>query len=423
MAINIIIGTQWGDEGKGKLIDYLSLQSDLIIRFHGGNNAGHTVVNQYGEFAMHLIPSGIFNKKAKTIISNGVILDLEVLISEIDTLEKSGINLDNRLLISPRCHIIMPYHKSLDKIYEDIKGKNKTGTTGKGIGPAYADKVSYNGIRLYDLSNKKVFSEKLKTQLLIKNKILKSLGGKTIVQKDVENSYFKFFTKIKPFIHESLPLIEKTIKKNKGILLEGAHGVFLDNDWGTYPFVTASNILPGAINAGTGIPVQKIDNVIGISKAYITRVGSGPFPTELFDKNKDILVERGHEYGTTTGRERRCGWFDSVLLKFAIKINGINKIAITKLDILDSFKTIQICTHYKMNNKKVNYEDIDTESLFKVKPMYKTLKGWEQNTNGVKNYKDLPKEAKEYIKEIEKQIGMKISYISTGQERENIIKI
>ncbi|MHB8362101.1 MAG: adenylosuccinate synthase [Patescibacteria group bacterium] len=423
MAINIIIGTQWGDEGKGKLIDYLASKSDLIIRFHGGNNAGHTVVNQYGEFAMHLIPSGIFNKKAKAIISNGVILDLEVLLGEIDTLEKSGINLENRLLISPRCHIIMPYHRILDKLYEDIKGNNKTGTTGKGIGPAHADKVSYNGIRLYDLSNKKIFSEKLKTQLLIKNKVLKSLGGSPLTQKDIEKEYFKFFSKIKPFIHETLPLIEKTIKNNKDILLEGAHGVFLDNDWGTYPFVTASNILPGEINSGAGIPPQKINNVIGISKAYTTRVGQGPFPTELFDNNKSVLVEKGHEYGTTTGRERRCGWFDSSLIRFAIKINGIDKIAITKLDILDSFKTIQICTHYTLNNKKVNYEDISTESLFKVKPMYKTMKGWEQNTNGIKNYKDLPKEAKGYITEIEKQIGMKISYISTGQERENIIKL
>lgn len=423
MAANIIIGAQWGDEGKGKLIDYLSNTSDLIVRFHGGNNAGHTVINKYGRFAMHLIPSGIFNKKSKSIIANGVILDLEVLVAEIKVLEKAGIKLKGRLFISPRCHVIMPYHRILDRLYEETKGKAKTGTTGKGIGPTYSDKVSYNGIRLFDFYDKKVLQEKLRIQLLIKNKILKALGEKPLLQKDIEKTYFELFNKIKPFVKEGFPVIFNALEKKKEVLLEGAHGVFLDNDWGTYPFVTASNVLSGAATAGAGIAPQKIGKIIGVTKAYTTRVGSGPFPTELFDKVGEILTEVGHEYGTTTGRKRRCGWFDTELIRFGAKINGFTDLAITKLDVLDGFSEIKICTHYTLNGKKVNYEDGDANFLAKVKPNYKTLKGWQKNTNGIKKYENLPNEAKKYIKEIEKLTGVKISYISTGQERESIIVI
>lgn len=423
MAANIIIGAQWGDEGKGKLIDCLSETSDLVIRFHGGNNAGHTVINKYGKFAMHLVPSGIFNKRAKAIIANGVILDLEVLVSEIKILEKAGIKLKGRLFISPRAHVIMPYHKILDRLYEQAKGKAKTGTTGKGIGPTYSDKVSYNGIRLFDFYDKKQFSEKLKIQLLIKNKVLKALGEKPLNQKVIEKNYFKFFAKIKPFIKESLPIVLDALEKKKEVLLEGAHGVFLDNDWGTYPFVTASNVLSGAVTAGAGIAPQKIGKIIGVTKAYTTRVGSGPFPTELFDKTGEILTEVGHEYGTTTGRKRRCGWFDAELIRFAAKINGFTNLAITKLDILDGFKEIKICTHYQISSKRVRYEDGDANFLTKVKPVYKTLCGWQKKTNGIKKYSDLPNEAKKYIKEIEKLVGVKVSYISTGQERESIIAL
>jgi adenylosuccinate synthase len=423
MGVNIIIGAQWGDEGKGKLIDFLSETSDLVVRFHGGNNAGHTVINKYGKFAMHLIPSGIFHKNPTAIISNGVVLDLEVLVSEIEILEKIGIKLKRRLFISPRCHLIMPYHKLLDKLYEEAKGKQRTGTTGKGIGPTYSDKVSYNGIRLGDLADKKVFVNKLGTQLLVKNKILKALGEKELSQKQIELRCFKLYNKLKPFIAETLPLVFSNLEKNKNILLEGAHGVFLDNDWGTYPFVTASNVLSGAATAGAGIPPQKINRVIGVAKAYTTRVGAGPFPTELFNKDGETLTERGNEYGTTTGRKRRCGWLDVELLRFAAKINGFTEIALTKLDILDEFKEIKVCTHYLLNGKKVSYEEGDSNFLEKVKPSYKTLKGWQENTNGIKKYEDLPKEAKEYIKEIEKQTGVKISYISTGRERENIISL
>jgi len=421
MAATIIIGAQWGDEGKGKIIDNLAEKSDLVVRFHGGNNAGHTVINKYGKFAMHLIPSGIFSKSVKAVIGNGVIIDLEVLVLEIEMLEIAGIKLNGRLFISPRCHIIMPYHKILDRLFEESKGKSKTGTTGKGIGPTYADKVSYNGIRIFDLSNKKIFSEKLKTQLLIKNKILKALGEKPLNQTDIEKKYFKLFKKIKPFVKEGFDIVNDALDKKREVLIEGAHGVFLDNDWGTYPFVTGSNVLSGGVTAGSGIPPQHIKRVIGISKAYTTRVGAGPFPTELFDKNGDILTEVGHEYGTTTGRKRRCGWFDAEIIRFGAKINGFSDIALTKLDILDGFSEIKICTHYTLNGKRVAYENLSTEELSKVKPIYKKLKGWNKTTNGIKKYEDLPHEAKNYIKELEKQIGVKISFVSTGQERENII--
>jgi adenylosuccinate synthase len=423
MAVSIIMGSQWGDEGKGKLIDCLSETSDLVIRFHGGNNAGHTVINKYGKFAMHLVPSGVFNEKAKAVIGNGVILDLEVLTQEIIMLKKAGMKLEGRLFISPRCHVIMPYHKLLDRLYEEAKGKGKTGTTGKGIGPTYADKVSYNGIRVSDFLNKKKFSEKLKIQLLLKNKILNALGEKSLSQKEIEREYFSLFNKIKPFVKEAFPIVFDAVQKNKKVLLEGAHGMFLDNDWGTYPFVTASNALSGAATAGAGIPPQKIDNVIGVVKAYTTRVGGGPLPTELFDENGERLTQRGHEYGTTTGRKRRCGWFDAELIRFAAKINGFTNIAITKLDILDEFKEIKICTHYTLNGKKVRYEDGDAEFLSRVKPFYKTLKGWQRSTNALRDYNDLPKEAKDYLMELEKQVGVGIKYISTGEDRSDLITL
>lgn len=423
MAITLVIGSQWGDEGKGKIIDYLSESSDFTVRFHGGNNAGHTILNNYGKFAMHLIPCGIFHNKTKAIISNGVILDLEVLTAEIEMLKKAKINLKNRLFISTRCHLIMPYHKLLDKLLEEVKGKAKTGTTGRGIGPTYADKVSYNGIRILDLLDKKKFSEKLEVQLRVKNKILKALGEKPLVQMEIEKKYFAYLNLIKPYLGETYSLIQKAIKDKSKILLEGAQGVFLDNDWGTYPYVTASTVVAGGVNAGAGISPKKIDKIVGVVKAYTTRVGEGPFPTELFDKDGEKLRAVGAEFGATTGRPRRCGWFDAELIRFAAEINGFTEVAITKLDILDQFKEIKICTHYLLNGKKVNYYNGDALFLTKVKPVYKTMKGWSKKTAGLTKYADLPKETKEYLKEIEKLIGVKITYISNGQKRDEIIKI
>lgn len=423
MALNVVIGAQWGDEGKGKIIDYLSRAADYVIRFHGGNNAGHTVINKFGKFAMHLVPSGIFNPKTKAIIANGVVVDLEVLISEINNLKKNGLAIKNKLFLSPRCHLIMPYHKILDSLYEQAKGKAKTGTTGRGIGPTYSDKVSYNGIRVGDLMDKKVFSEKLKIQLLVKNKILKALGSLPLSQKEIEKKYLFFFSKIKPYVKEPYSLIFSALQKKANILLEGAQGTLLDNDWGTYPFVTASTALSGGITGGAGIPLTKINNVIGIAKAYATRVGEGPFPTELLNGIGDKLRKLGGEFGATTGRPRRCGWLDIELLKFASYINGFTHLAITKLDILDSFSEIKICTHYTLNGKRVNYFDGDAKFLSKIKPVYRTFKGWKKSIAGITKYSDLPIQAKQYLKNIERLTKTPIKYISTGAKRDEIIKI
>ena len=421
MPVSIVIGAQWGDEGKGKIIDYLAGSSDVIVRFHGGNNAGHTVINKYGTFPMHLIPSGIFSKKAIACITNGVVIDPEVLVTEIDMLRKAGIKLTDRLFISPRCHLILPYHKLLDRLYEEAKGKAKTGTTGRGIGPAYADKVSYHGIRIFDLLKKDQFSEKLAIQLVIKNKIIKGLGGKPFRQKEIKELYFLLLDRMLPFIKEPYPLIHQALKAKKAILLEGAHGMFLDNDWGTYPYVTASTVLAGGSNAAAGIPPQTINQVIGIVKAYTTRVGSGPFPTELLERNGELLRKAGAEFGTTTGRARRCGWFDAELIRFAAQLNGFTGIALTKLDVLDGFSEIPLCTGYESNGKKVRYYDGDAVFLGNVKPVYKILKGWQQSTKGMTKFTDLPVNAKAYVKEVEKQTGVPVRYISTGPGREAII--
>ena len=423
MAVTLVIGSQWGDEGKGKIIDFLAAKSDYIVRFHGGNNAGHTIVNGKGKFALHLVPSGIFNPKAKTIISNGVVIDPEVLINEINELEKVGITINDRLFISPRTHLIMPYHKLLDSLYESIKGRAKTGTTGRGIGPAYADKISYNGIRVGDLMNPSVFSEKLKTQLLVKNKILIALGGKPLKQKEIEKDFAKYRKRIAPFVLETFELLNKAIDKNQKVLFEGAQGVFLDNDWGTYPFVTASSMMSGGVTQYAGIPPQKIKNIIGVAKAYTTRVGKGPFPTELKNGIGNKLREEGSEYGATTGRPRRCGWLDLELLRFAAKINGFTGFAITKLDVLDIFSEIKIVTHYEYRGKKVNYENLQTWELNKVKPIYKSFKGWKSSTKGISEFKSLPKETQEYIRFIEKELGVPIKYISTGSKRNETIKV
>jgi adenylosuccinate synthase len=421
MAVEIVIGSQWGDEGKGKIVDFLAGKADFVVRSHGGNNAGHTVINQYGTFPMHLIPSGIFAKNAKACITNGVVLDLEVLVSEVEVLEKAGFKLAGRLFISPRCHVIMPYHKILDKLYERARGRAMTGTTGRGIGPVYADKVSYNGIRIFDLLNPSLFSEKLSVQLVLKNKIIQAFSAKPLEQKEIEANLLSLIKKIKPYIQEPYPLLLRALKNKKAVLFEGAHGVFLDNDWGTYPFVTASTVLTGGITAASGIPAKEIGEVCAVVKAYTTRVGAGPFPTELFDATGDALRKEGHEFGTTTERPRRCGWLDAELIRFAVQINGVTKIALTKLDILDNFSEIKLCTGYELDGKKVNYYDVDSSFLERVKPIYKILKGWKQTTRGITKYEDLPLHAKQYIKEIENQISTPVAYISTGPAREEII--
>jgi len=315
----------------------------------------------------------------------------------------------------------MPYHKLLDKLFEEAKGKAKTGTTGRGIGPVYADKVSYNGIRVFDLLNKKTFSEKLELQLLLKNKIIKALGEKPLLKKDIETEYFSLFKKIKPFILETSEIIMEAVDNGDEVLFEGAQGVFLDNDWGTYPYVTASTVISSGIGQGAGMCPKRINKVIGVVKAYTTRVGEGPFPTELLDKQGEELVNVGQEFGATTGRKRRCGWFDAELVRFATRLNGFTDLAITKLDVLDNFKELKICTNYLLNGKKVKYSEIDTSSLKKVKPVYKTFKGWLKSTKDIRKFDELPRNAQIYLKEIEKLTKAKISFISIGKEREAVI--
>jgi len=422
-VIEIIIGSQWGDEGKGKIVDLLSQKADCVIRFNGGNNAGHTVINQYGYFPLHLVPSGIFNLKTKAMITGGVVIDLAVLIDEIKTLKKSIPDFKKRLYISPRAHVIMPYHKMLDKVYEVAKGKAKIGTTGRGISPAYADKVSYNGIRIGDLLQPNIFKQKLKLNLLVKNKIFKAFKQKPLILKTVYQDELKKFKQIKPYVKETITPIQKAITKKKYILVESAQGMYIDNNWGTYPFVTASNIVSGAVTAAAGIPPTQINKVTGVVKAYTTRVGAGPFPTELLDKDGEKLRKLGNEFGTTTGRPRRCGWLDLKLIRFASFVNGFTNLAITKLDILDEFKIIKVCTGYRLHGKKVNYQNCDAYSLEKVKPIYKQLRGWQTPTTKIRKYQDLPIEAKKYLIFIEQFTGVKISLISVGPNRNQTIVI
>ena len=423
MAGIVVIGSQWGDEGKGKVIDFLAAKSDYTVRFHGGNNAGHTVINPKGEFVLHIIPSGIFNTNSTAVISNGVIIDPEVLLSEITMLEEAGINIKGRLFISPRVNLIMPYHKILDEIYEKEKGASKGGTTKRGIGPAYADKVSYNGIRIGDLFDENKLSEKLKIQLDLKNRILIAFGEESINPEEIEKNLISFKKKIAAFIKEPMNMLNEALDNGQQVLFEGAQGIFLDNDWGTYPYVTGSNSLISSVTSGAGVSMKKVDEVIGVAKAYTTRVGNGPFPTELNNKIGDNLRKLGNEFGATTGRKRRCGWLDLELLRFAAKINGFTSFAITKLDVLDTFTEIKVSTHYTYKDKRINYEDLGMIDMNEVKPNYITLKGWNSKTNGITRYSQLPIEAKKYLQFIEEELNVPITIVSTGSKRNETITL
>jgi adenylosuccinate synthase len=429
--IQVVVGAQWGDEGKGKLVDILAKTSHFTVRFHGGNNAGHTVVVKGKKYPFHLIPSGILNSNTKGVIANGTIIDPEVLIGEITNLEKEGIKLKNKLFISPRCHLIMPYHKALDEAYENARGKNKLGTTRRGIGPTFADKVSYNGIRIYELLDWKAFVEKFTFQAEIKNKILKLFGVEPInIQKELQ-TYKKYRIILEPYVKDTYLLLEKAIKEKKNILCEGAHGVMLDIDWSAYPFSTGSNVVAGAVNAGAGIPPSKIDEVWAVVKAYLSRVGGGPLPSELHDKTADMIREKGHEYGTTTGRPRRIGWLDLEAVKFTCNVTGATKIAITKLDILSGMSQIKICTGYYLKGKspkgrstfgrKISYSECGYNELAKLTPKYISFPGWKEDVQKVRRFKDLPKNCQKYLRFIESFLKIPIWLISTGAERNDYL--
>ncbi|MEK7828891.1 MAG: adenylosuccinate synthase, partial [Deltaproteobacteria bacterium] len=426
MAKNIVVvGAQWGDEGKGKIVDILSEYADIIVRFQGGNNAGHTVIVGEEKFILHLIPSGILHRGKKCIIGNGVVIDPEVLLEEIDALQAKGQFQDRSdLLISEDAHLIMPYHKKLDAARERIRGKNKIGTTGRGIGPAYEDKVARCGIRCGDLLREEVFREKLKTNLLEKNHLLQSIFHENgFEMHNIYHQYMSYVEKIAGYITDTSLYIASAIKRGENILFEGAQGTLLDVDHGTYPFVTSSNTVAGEAATGSGIGPTKLDKVIGISKAYTTRVGEGPFPTELKNEEGQRLREQGGEYGATTGRPRRCGWFDAVAVRYAARINGLDGVVLTKLDVLDKLHKIMICTGYNYNNNILKDFPSDSDILNKCEPIYEIIDGWNEPTSGIAKLDKLPANARKYIKRLEELIEISIIMVSVGAGRKEAIMI
>ena len=418
-----VIGAQWGDEGKGKIVDLLAQQADVVIRFSGGDNAGHTVVNSFGEFKLHLVPSGIFSPRATCILGNGVVINPVVLLAEIDLLNKKGID-TSRLYISDRAHLIMPYHIMLDGIEEESRGSQAIGTTKKGIGPVYADKVARLGIRVGDLLDKKVFKERLALMLKEKNTLLTKLYGKEPLS--LEEIYVKYCEcgeRIAPYVRDTTVMVNEAYLSNKNILLEGAQGTMLDPDFGTYPFTTSSSPMSGNSCLGSGLAPSRLSCSAGVFKAYCTRVGGGPMTTELSDEIGSLIRERGHEYGTTTGRARRCGWFDAVAARYSSQINGFNTAIITRLDILDTLPELKICTGYILNGKKIDYVPSRIVDLEKCVPIYETLPGWNCMISDVRRYKDLPLAARQYVNRIEKLIGCPVDIISVGQHEEQTIVI
>ncbi len=420
----VVVGSQWGDEGKGKIVDWLSSEADVVVRFQGGHNAGHTLVIDKKIFKLRLLPSGIVRKGKISILGNGVVIDPWALLDEIDDIKKKGINVEpENFIISESASLILPFHQEMDEIREDAAGKGKIGTTRRGIGPCYEDKVGRRSIRLMDLRSESNLEKRLENVLLHHNAIRKGLK-KTIYKKDdIKNELLKIAPKILKFAKPVWLKLSQFSKDRKKILFEGAQGILLDVDHGTYPFVTSSNTVPATAATGSGLGPDKIGYVLGITKAYTTRVGSGPFPTELKDKIGESIGKRGKEFGTVTARKRRCGWFDGVLVRQSIQISGINGIALTKLDVLDDLEEIKMCIGYKLNGNVIDYLPATSEDQFSIKPIYKTFKGWKSKTQGIRNMKDLPENAKKYIYALEDFIGAKISSVSTSPEREDTILI
>ncbi|HZJ21860.1 MAG TPA: adenylosuccinate synthase [Anaerolineales bacterium] len=420
MSVTAVIGSQWGDEGKGKVVDYLAADADFVARFNGGNNAGHTVINEFGTFKIHLVPSGIFARNTVGLIGGGVVIDPSVLIEEIDLLNKAGVGVDGRLWVSPRSHLIMPYHKILDGLYEEAKGAGATGTTRRGIGPVFADKVSYNGIRWSDFASK-AFESRLAVQLDLKNKIISALGGEILKYEEMRDTYREYYMQLKPYIRELFSLVQDGLRANKNFLLEQAMGTFLDTDWGTYPFVTASTTIPSAASAGLGIPPRYITNVVGVTKAYTTRVGAGPLPTEIHDTESEAY-KKFAEVAATTGRTRRVGWLDLEIVKTAVELSGVTELCLTKLDVLSGLDEIQVCTRYELSCDPVRYADVDSYGLEKVETVYKTVNGWQEDISHARSFEELPANAQGYVKMIEDAAGIPVKWIGVGPERDATIR-
>ena len=420
----VVVGSQWGDEGKGKIVDWLSSEADIVVRFQGGHNAGHTLVIDQKVFKLRLLPSGIVRDGKISILGNGVVIDPWALLNEIKEIKKLGIIVKpENFMISETASLILPFHKEMDEIREDAAGKGKIGTTRRGIGPCYEDKVGRRSIRVMDLRSESNLDSRLKNVLLHHNAIRKGLKKKMFKKDDLKKKLLKIAPDILKFAKPVWLKLEEYKKDRKKILFEGAQGILLDVDHGTYPFVTSSNTVASSAATGTGCGPNSINYVLGITKAYTTRVGEGPFPTELKDKIGEELGNRGKEFGTVTSRKRRCGWFDGVLVRQTIKISGINGIALTKLDVLDELEEIKMCIGYEINGKKIDYLPAAVEDQLRVKPVYKKFQGWQSTTKGIKSFEELPSLAKTYVKELEKFIETKISSISTSPERNDTILI
>jgi len=422
MSVKIIVGAQWGDEGKGKIVDLLSEQVDIVARYQGGANAGHTIVIDGEQYILHLVPSGILHKNTICVIGNGVVIDPLALLEEIEFLKSKGISVDGRLWISHRAHLIMPYHKLLDQAKESKDADRKIGTTGRGIGPAYVDKVNRMGIRIVDLLDRDTLEEKLRTNIKEKNEILKKIYREKEMDVDqIINEYLDFDKKIDPYIKDVSTFLNESLKDGKQILLEGAQGTLLDIDFGTYPYVTSSNPTSGGACAGVGIGPTKIESVLGVIKAYTTRVGMGPFPTEIGDEEDFDLRDLGGEYGATTGRPRRCGWFDAVIAKFAVQVNGLDSFALTKLDVLDTLEEVKVCVAYKYKGKTITTFPSEMRILENCEPVYESFPGWQKPTSGIRSYQDLPANAKAYLDAIKNLTQTDFSIISVGSGREQTI--
>ncbi len=422
MSAHVIVGMQWGDEGKGKIVDYLTREADMVVRHHGGNNAGHTLVVNGRKTVLHLIPSGVLHEGSVCIIGNGTVLDPAVLIQELDSLEAAGCRVNGRLFISDGAHLIMPYHKVFDEAQEKFRGKKRIGTTGRGIGPAYADKADRFGIRFGDLLDTELFREKLATVLEYKNAVLTQLFQREALSYDaIREQYEGYAERLRPFLADAVKMVHETLEAGKRVVFEGAQGSMLDLDHGTFPYVTSSTTVSGGVCAGAGVGPKVVDGVIGIVKAYTTRVGEGPFPTELLDGVGDLLRKAGDEFGATTGRPRRCGWLDCVQLRRAALLNGVTHLALTKPDVLGVVDTIRIGTAYDVNGRRTQDFPGQVSQLEQARPVYEEMPGWKKDISDCRTWDDLPVEAQNYFRRIEELIGVPIAIVSVGPGREQTI--
>ena len=425
MSAFIVLGAQWGDEGKGKMTDYLAEEANVVVRYQGGNNAGHTVEVGEKQYKLHLIPSGILHDEKLNVIGNGVVVDPKAFFTEIDYLKEEGVKVTpEKLIVSDRAHVIMPYHKVLDKLKEKARGKNDIGTTGKGIGPCYTDKFERCGIRVCDLIDKEVFKEKLKDNIEMKNKyIVNVLGGEPLSFEEIYEEYSKYGEKLKPFVKDTSVRVYNEIKEDKTVLFEGAQGMLLDIDYGTYPYVTSSNTTAGGVANGVGIGPNMITNAVGIAKAYTTRVGKGPFPTELEDETGEWIRDKGPEYGVTPGRSRRCGWLDIVILKTSVRVSGLTSLAVTKIDTLAGLEKVKMCVGYKFNDEIIDYFPASLEDLAKCEPIYEEFDGWDESVANARSYEELHPNARKYLERIEELTDTRISIVSVGPRRDQTMRV